>query len=308
VIARCLGVPYVNVCPNHAPVPARVTAALREDPRVMTSAACWAAVRRLRDVHGIRDVGPFWYVGALSPFLNLYPEPDEFLDAADRAAFEPVAFFGSLAPGLRRGPAVDVFPAGRRRLRVYAAFGTVIWRYYEAVALDALEVIAAVAAELDADLVIGLGGHRLDASARPALLGPNVRLLDYAPQWAALREADVFITHHGLNSTHEAIYHEVPMLSYPLFSDQPALARRCQALGLALPLAPAPRAPIEPDALRAALRRLADERREFAGRLARARAWELRTIGGRAAVLDRILALMEADRPGDSRRAASAGA
>lgn len=295
VIARRLGVPYVNVCPNHAPVPSRVVAALRDDPRVSTSPECWAAVRRLRDVHGIRDAGPFWYVEALSPFLNLYPEPVEFLGAEDRGAFEPIAFFGSLAPGLRHGPAVEVFPTPRRRLRVYVAFGTVIWWYFEAVASEALRVIAAASAELDIDVVIGLGGHRLDAASRTGLLRPNVRVLDYAPQWAALREADVFVTHHGLNSTHEAIFHEVPMLSYPLFSDQPALARRCQELGLAVPLVPAPRAPVDPDSLRAALRRLADERHAFAARLAEARAWELRTIGGREAVLDRVLALAEVD-------------
>jgi MGT family glycosyltransferase len=303
VIARRLGVPYVNVCPNHAPVPARVTAALRNDPRVATSAACWAAVRHLRDVHGISDAGPFWYAEALSPYLNLYPEPAEFIDAPDRAAFEPVAFFGSLAPGLRRGPPIEVFPGAHRRLRVYAAFGTVIWWYYEAAALAALRVIAAVSAELDIELVIGLGGHRLDAAARAALERPNVRLLEYAPQWAALQETDVFVTHHGLNSTHEAVFHEVPMLSYPLFSDQPALARRCQALGLAVPLAPEPRAPIAPDVLRAAFRRLTDERPGFAARLAAARAWELRTIGERSAVVDRILALTEGLAPSMTRSA-----
>ena len=32
IVARALGIPYVNVSPNHAPVPSRVVAALREDP------------------------------------------------------------------------------------------------------------------------------------------------------------------------------------------------------------------------------------------------------------------------------------
>jgi MGT family glycosyltransferase len=293
VVARHLGVPYVNVCPNHAPVPARVLAALREDPRVNTSPECWAAVSRLRDLHGISNAGPFWYAEALSPFLNLYPEPAEFLATEDRDAFEPIAFFGSLAPTLRRRPTTEVFARPRRRLRVYMAFGTVIWWYFEAVAYDALRAIVAACADLEADLVIGLGGHRLDAESRAALQGPNVRLLEYADQWAALGEADVFITHHGLNSTHEAIFHQVPMISYPLFSDQPALASRCQELGLAVPLVSAPRAPIEPAGLHSAFRRLTEGRNAFAARLAEAHSWELRTIASRGAVLDQISALNE---------------
>jgi UDP:flavonoid glycosyltransferase YjiC (YdhE family) len=151
-------------------------------------------------------------------------------------------------------------------------------------------VIAESAADLDVDLVVGLGGHRA-AATRAALDAPDVRVVEFADQWTALREADIFITHHGLNSTHEAIFHEVPMLSYPLFADQPLLARRCQELGLAIPLVDRPRAPVHPARLRAALRRIADERGAFARRLADARAWELRTIAGRGAVLDRMLAL-----------------
>ena len=42
------------------------------------------------------------------------------------------------------------------------------------------------------------------------------------------READLFVTHHGLNSTHEAIFNRVPMLSYPFFWDQPGLAAECR--------------------------------------------------------------------------------
>jgi hypothetical protein len=85
--------------------------------------------------------------------------------------------------------------------------------------------------------------------------------------------------------------YQVPMLSCPLFSDQPALARRCQELGLAVPLTSAPGAPVEPEGLRAALRRVTDGRSAFAARLAEARSWELRTIGGRPEILDRLASI-----------------
>lgn len=293
LIARRLGVPYVNVCSGHAAVPARTVAALRQDPRVAISAECWAAVQQLKDVHGMSGAHPFSFAETQSPFLNLYCEPREFLDEQDRTAFEPVAFFGSLAPDLREGSGVDVFSRTCRGLKIYASFGTVIWRYYEAAALAALRVVSCTFAERDADVVISLGRRKIDAAARAALERPNVRVVDYTDQWAALREADVFITHHGLNSTHEAIFHEVPMISYPFLGDQPAQARCCQDLGLAVPWVTTPRAPVDRDALLRALTRLADDRDGFARRLAKARSWELRTIADRGAIIDRMLALAE---------------
>jgi MGT family glycosyltransferase len=296
VVARLLGLPYVSVSSAHALVPDRALAALHKDPRVAISAECRAAVERLRDVHGMSDASPFSYVNALSPYLNLYCEPAEFLAEEDRRAFAPLAFFGSITPRTPRTArektaGAAVFSPDRRK-RIYVSFGTVVWWYFESAARAGLTAISRALADRDVDVVISLAGHDLPAAARADLLRPNVRVVDYADQWEVLEEADLFITHHGTNSTHESIFQRVPMLSYPIFSDQPALARRCQDLGLALPLTDAPQAPIEPVRLHAALARLDDERELFAARLAEARSWELRTIAERSAVLDRILLLI----------------
>ena len=234
---------------------------------------------------------PFSYVEMQSPFLNLYCEPPEFLAEEDRAAFEPIAFFGSLAPDLREQGAATVFARTPRTLRIYAAFGTLIWRYFATAAYDALSVISRTCTDRGMDVVLGLGGHERALAGRAPLAGGNVRAFDYADQWATLREADIFVTHHGLNSTHESIFHQVPMLSYPFFGDQPAQARCCQDLGLALPLVRTPRAPLEPEAVLGAIQRITDDRSAFAARLAEARAWELRTISERGAVIDRVVAL-----------------
>jgi MGT family glycosyltransferase len=291
VVARRLGIRYINVCPNHAPVPARMRAALREDPRVLISAECRAAVKRLEDVHGMRGANPFSYYEALSPYLNVYCEPAEFLDPEERAAFEPIAFFGSLSP--RDNFAGRALPRTRRERRIYVSFGTGVWRYFEPAARAALTAISRTVADRDVDVVVSLGGHEIPAVARAELRRPNLSVVDYVDQWAALQDADLFITHHGINSTHESIFHEVPMLSYPFFGDQPGLARRCQELGVAVALADAPQAPLAPEALVSALARLSDEQDRFAVRLAEARSWEMRTIADRGAVLDRVLSLAD---------------
>lgn len=294
LVAKRLGLPYVNVCANHAAVPERTIAALNEDARVAISDECWAAVERLREVHGMDDANPFSYVQALSPFLNVYPEPAEFLIEPDRAAFEPLAFFGSLAPGLHDAGGAPAFPAGRGRRKLLVSFGTIIWRYYEAEALAALAAISAASEDLGIDVVISLGRRQLDAAARESLERPNVQVEDYVDQWALLAEADLFLTHHGINSTHEAVFHEVPMLSYPFFGDQPDLARRSQELGLAVPLGAEPRGAITPDDVLRAVARIDEDSAGFAARLAEARTWELRTIAGRDETVDRILELAEA--------------
>jgi MGT family glycosyltransferase len=292
LIARELGVAYVGVRAGHAQVPARAIAETRADPRVATSAACHAAVEKLRRVYGMPDASPFSYLDGLSPHLNLCAEPPRFLGESERAAFEPFACFGSLAPERRDAESKQrPLAGGDGRLRVYVSFGTVIWRYYAQPALAALAVLAEALGQRGAQALISLGHYPASPAERRPLERPGVRALRYVDQWGALRDADLFVTHHGLNSTHEAIFHEVPMLSYPFFGDQPEMARTCQRLGLAVALADAPRAALAAPRVQRAVDTVLDQREAFAARLDEARGWELEVIAGRESVLDRVTAL-----------------
>jgi len=295
-VARLLGVPYVNVCAGHNMNPERFLADLEVDPRVSISPRCHRAVETLRDRYGIGDASPFSYISGLSRFLNVYCEPPAFLTEDERAAFEPIAFFGSLPPlaeiaERRRNGARPWFePAAE--LKAYVSFGTVVWRYWAAEALDALSAIAdAFAGMPRARAVVALGRAPIVADRVAELTRPNVAVVDYADQWRVLSEADVFVTHHGLNSTHEAIFSGVPMISYPFFSDQPGLAERCRRLGVAIPLATSPRAPVTPADVVKALDELSGRQTAVRERLDEAREWELEVIAARGSVLDQIEAL-----------------
>lgn len=292
LLARRLGIPYVSLRPGHAQVPARAVAAIRRDPRVATSDACLAAVERLRREHGIADAHPFLYLEGLSPHLNLYSEPEVYLSEEDRRALEPLAFFGSVAPDLREAESRERPFAGRAdRLRIYVAFGGIIWRYFTEAAYTVMASIADALPADEACVLVGAGGHVVPAETRRQLEREHVRIEDWADQWGALKDADLFVTHHGLNSTHESIYHRVPMLSYPFFADQPALAHRCQELGLALAFGPTLLAPLDAGAARRAVDTVRERRAAFDARLAEAHAWELDVIAARDSVLDRVLAL-----------------
>lgn len=70
--------------------------------------------------------------------------------------------------------------------------------------------------------------------------GPNPVLfisLGTTPQLLVLRQADVFLTHAGMNSTMEALYFGVPMVAVPQQPEQEATARRFEELGLGRRLA-----------------------------------------------------------------------
>jgi zeaxanthin glucosyltransferase len=140
----------------------------------------------------------------------------------------------------------------------------------------------------EARALISLGGATVEDGLRRRLKRPNVEAVDYADQWAALGEADLFLTHHGLNSTHEAIFRRVPMLSYPIFTDQPALAERCRQFGIAIPLADSLRGPVDADDVRAALETFYRKRESIMASLEQARSWELEVMAQRPAVLARI--------------------
>lgn len=297
LVATALGVPGVNVCAGHNVAPAPFLRQLASDPRVAIAPACHAAVARLRDLHGMADASPFAYVANVSPTLNIYCEPPEFLAGADRLPFEPVEFFGSL-PSMehietpKRQPLPPYFPAGTAGRRIYVSFGTVVWRYYADQALATMAALAdAIAARPALAGMISFGGAGAYATHADRLRRPNVRVEMHVNQWLTLGEADLFVTHHGLNSTHEAIFNRVPMLSYPFFWDQPGLAARCRELGIARPLATEPRSVVTAGEAGEALDQVLAQREAMAAALERARAQELAVMAGRGRVIDRLASL-----------------
>lgn len=294
-VANALGLPRVCVTTghNHAPEPA--VASLQRNPSLFIDAACHQSVDRLRKDYGMLDASPFSHITCLSKELNVLPEPREFLQPGETAPFEPCAFFGTLhtrlladLPRTLQTRARVIQERERRRL-LFVSFGTVAWEYHSSAAIDLLSGLGDLCESRDdLDVLVTLGGYSLPEDIT---LSPRLQIETFVDQWQALQRADWFLSHHGLNSTHEAIALGVPMLSYPFLADQPRLAARCQSLGLAVPLSDELRGAVSLRQLENALETLEANRETMEQRLSQAREWQQRAAAERPDVIERILSL-----------------
>lgn len=128
-------------------------------------------------------------------------------------------FTGPFHQSIKRQPVPFPFEQLSRKPLIYASMGTLQNR-----SSHIFYTIAEACANLDAQLVISLGGG-LDPEALPSLPGKPL-VVKYAPQLKLLRQASLAITHAGLNTTLEALSYGVPMVAIPITDDQPGVAAR----------------------------------------------------------------------------------
>ncbi|GGZ70864.1 nucleotide disphospho-sugar-binding domain-containing protein [Streptomyces echinoruber] len=143
--------------------------------------------------------------------------PFELLQRAKRDGRAVVLFsLGTVLTDFRFGTPVGGAPTGRDFLRAMLGHLT-----------------TALGGRADLTVVAAVG-TRLSAEEEPRWPG-NFLVRDFLPQREILdRYADVFVTHHGMNSTTEAILAGVPMVSLPGVGDQLANARTAVERGAAV--------------------------------------------------------------------------
>jgi hypothetical protein len=141
-------------------------------------------------------------------------------------------FAGYLSDGYARPR-----PAGGSPV-VYLSFGTEVmdnlWHAQEETR-QGVRTCVAVLAKLweqdDIDVVFSTMGRPV-LDTYPA----NWTVCDRVDQQRVLSTADVFVTHGGGNSFHEALLHGVPMVVTPFFGDQVLTGRRVGELGVGIGL------------------------------------------------------------------------
>ena len=124
-------------------------------------------------------------------------------------------------------------------------------------------------------------------AADVAALGPvpaNFVARPSVPQLEVLQRTDVFLTHGGMNSVMEALWHGVPLVVVPQMAEQAVTARRVEELGLGLALE---KPAVTAASLREAVGRVAGDR-EMRARVRRTQE-TIRQLGGARAAADAVI-------------------
>lgn len=128
-------------------------------------------------------------------------------------------FTGSFSNPVSREPLDFPYEQLTGQPLIYASMGTLQNRL-----LWVFTMIAEACADLDAQLVIALGGGA-NPDSLPEFPGNSI-FVGYAPQLELLRKATLTITHAGMNTTLESLSNGVPMVAIPITNDQPGVAAR----------------------------------------------------------------------------------
>lgn len=203
--------------------------------------ARWAL--RRYDILGI----PIVDLGNLRQPINLVFTSPEFQPNADQ--FDRSYRF--VGPSIGARPADDTFAAEDLEDPVlYLSLGTVFSADPAVLRHLALEL-----APLGGSVVVSTG------QTDPDLLGTlpaNVVARRSVPQLELMSRVAAFVTHGGMNSINEALFHGVPTVVIPQGADQPLVAARVVELGAGLTVSPAD---LADGVVRTAARRLLTEDR-----------------------------------------------
>ena len=156
------------------------------------------------------------------PVLNLVYTLREFQPYEEEFDTERYLFLGASAYE-RKGQ--DWSFEKQERPLIYISLGTVVKgkrRFFQSY-VDAFK-------EEELDIILSTGPQFDKGKIKN--IPENVHVYSFVPQAQVLKQADLFVTHGGMNSISEALICGVPLMVIPFMADQPVNARRVEELGL----------------------------------------------------------------------------
>ncbi|MBV8834804.1 MAG: glycosyltransferase family 1 protein [Acidobacteriaceae bacterium] len=232
-IAELLGIPFLTICnaspANREPcVPPTIThwmygcsfrAKLRNELAYELFSILVTPLRRkinvFRSEHGLAPIRSL--DDTFSPLAQISQQSREF----DFPHHGLPAHFHHIGLFHRPGSSNTSFPYERLNGKplVFASFGTILCDKPEI-----FEMLAQACHELDTQLVITLGGRgRIE---QYQCLPGNPIVVNYAPQLEVLKHTSLTVCHAGTNTVLESLQAGVPVVTVPVWADQPGVAAR----------------------------------------------------------------------------------
>ncbi len=190
----------------------------------------WRVAGRMKRDFGVKGVG---VAGALSSSgeINVVYTSALFQPGSDKLGSR----FKFVGPSLAERPSSDDFPfeAITRSPVIYISLGTINndnLNFYR----QCFEAFGSY----DAQFILSVG-KRTDIQALGAIPA-NFIVKNFVPQLVVLQRSDLFITHGGMNSVHEGLYYNVPLVVIPQQFEQSIVAQQVVKHGAGVTLADKP--------------------------------------------------------------------
>ncbi len=117
----------------------------------------------------------------------------------------------------------------KKKSPIYISLGTVFNE-----ALDFYKLCMKAFENSDHTIVMSIGNKTKISDL--GNIPKNFIVKNYVPQTKLLAYAKLFITHGGMNSTHEGLYNGIPLIVIPQSADQPVIAKQVENLGAGIKL------------------------------------------------------------------------
>lgn len=234
LLAQLLKLPAIGSCTSFAQdeasfdrmlasfdsnVPEAIAGPIRDRFQSLAAAA--------EDKYGVAIRSPYEVFCNPAPLTLVYTTR-EF--QPDGEAFDPTyQFVGPSVSSRRFTPHSFDFPAIEGKRPIYISLGTVFND-----AIDFYKLCLEAFGNTAHTVVMAIGNKV--ALSDLGDIPSNFIVQPYVPQTELLPLALLFITHGGMNSTHEGLYNGVPLVVIPQSADQPLIAERVARLGAGIRL------------------------------------------------------------------------
>ncbi|MDM5198191.1 glycosyltransferase [Fictibacillus enclensis] len=176
---------------------------------------------KLKENYDVEIGSPYEVFCNPAPLTIIYTTR-EFKPSGD--TFDPSYKF--VGPSISHRPSIETvsLPDSKGNHLIYISLGTVFNQ-----ATEFYKLCFEAFGDSEQTVVMSIGQR----TQKPALgkIPKNFIVENYVPQTEVLKEADLFITHGGMNSANEGLYYGVPLLVIPQSADQPMVAHQVVTIG-----------------------------------------------------------------------------